>query len=160
MNKLSIIQASYLAGFIDADGSLIAQIVSREDYNLKFQIRVSVLCIQKTNRIHHLKDFQSEIGTGTVRDRGDGIAELAIIGHKNVFELLQQIRPYLRNKKKQANLILRICEQLNQIKNNPQKFLELCELADHVAVLNDSKTRTNITETVKKVFLDLGLTEN
>lgn len=160
MNKLSIVQASYIAGFIDADGSLIAQIVSREDYNLKFQIKVSVLCIQKINRIHHLKDFQSEIGTGTVRDRGDGIAELAIVGQKNVFEFLQQIKPYLRNKKKQANLILRICEQLNQIKNNPQKFLELCELADHVAVLNDSKTRTNTTETVKKVFLRLGLIEN
>ena len=41
-----------------------------------------------------------------------------------------------------------------------EKFLELCELADHVAVLNDSKTRTNTTETVKKVFLRLGLIEN
>jgi hypothetical protein len=160
MNKLSIIQASYLAGFIDADGSILAQIVSREDYVLKFQIRVSVLCIQKRNRMHHLKDFQSEIGKGSIRDRGDGIAEFAIVGHKNVSELLQQIQPYLRNKKKQANCILRICEQLNQIKNNPQKFLELCVLADHVAALNDSRNRTNTTETVKKVLTDLGLIEN
>jgi hypothetical protein len=160
MNKLSIIQASYLAGFIDADGSIIAQIVSREDYVLKFQVRLSILCIQKRNRIHLLKDFQSEIGKGTIRDRGDGIAEYAIVGHKNVSALLQQIQPYLRNKKKQANLILRICEQLNQIKNNPQKFLELCVLADQVAALNDSRNRTYTTETVKKVFLDLGLIEN
>jgi hypothetical protein len=33
-------------------------------------------------------------------------------------------------------------------------------LADQVAALNDSRNRTYTTETVKKVFLDLGLIEN
>lgn len=163
MKTLSIAQASYLAGFIDGDGSILAQIVSRKDYVLKFQIRVSVLCVQKMSRIHHLRDFQNELGKGTIRDRGDGIGEFAIVGYKNVFEVLKQIQPYLRNKKKQANLVLRICEQLNQTldsKNNPQKFIELCEFVDHVAELNDSKTRTNTTETVKKTFIDLGLIQN
>jgi hypothetical protein len=157
MKTLSISQASYLAGFIDADGSIVAQIVSRKDYVLKFQIRVSVICIQQMSRIHHLRDFQTEIGKGTIRDRGDGIAEFAIVGHKNVAAFLKQIIPYLRNKKKQANLVLCICEQLDLTKKNPQKFLELCALADHVAALNDSKNRTNTTEIVKKAFLDLGL---
>lgn len=159
MKTLSLYQASYLAGFIDADGSILAQIVSREDYVLKFQIRVSVICIQKMSRIHHLRDFQTEIGKGTIRDRGDGIAEFSIVGHTNVAGFLKQIQPYLRNKKKQANLVLRICEQLDLTKKDkdPQKFLELCTLADHVAALNDSKNRTNTTETVKKAFLDLGL---
>lgn len=160
MKTLAVAQASYLAGFIDADGSIVAQIIPRKDYLLKFQIRVSVLCIQKMNRVHHLKDFQFEIGKGTIRDRGDGVGEFAIVGQKNVSEVLKQIQPYLRNKKKQANLVLRICEQLDQTKNNPQKFLELCELADHIAVLNDSKNRTNTTETVRTVFRDLGLIKN
>ena len=40
-------QAAYIAGFLDADGSIITQIVSRKDYVLKFQIRVSVIFIQK-----------------------------------------------------------------------------------------------------------------
>lgn len=41
---------SYIAGFIDGDGSIIAQIVRREDYVRKFQIRVSVVFYQKTKR--------------------------------------------------------------------------------------------------------------
>jgi LAGLIDADG endonuclease len=157
MKTLSVEQASYLAGFIDADGSIIAQIVSRKDYVLKFQVRVSVTCIQKMNRIHHLKEFQYEIGKGTIRDRGDGIGEFLIVGHKNVFAFLKQITPYLRNKKKQAKLVIRICEQLDLTKNDPQKFIELCALADQIGALNDSKNRSNTAQQVEKVFIDLGL---
>lgn len=157
MKTLSIAQASYLAGFIDGDGSIFAQIIRRNDYVLKFQIRVSVTCFQKSNRIHLLKDFEKEIGVGVTRDRGDGIAEFSLVGSKNVSSFLQQIQPYLRNKKKQANLILRLCEQINLTKNDPQKFLELCEIADRVAELNDSKNRTMMTREVKNHFLDLGL---
>ena len=157
ITKLSIEQAAYLAGFVDADGSILAQIVRRKDYVLKFQIRVSVLCIQKMSHIHHLRKFKSEIGKGTSRDRGDGIAEFAIVGHKNVSAFLKQILPYLRTKQKQGNLVIRICEQLDQTKNDPQKFLHLCELADRVAKLNDSKKRINTVQTVEKHFLDVGL---
>lgn len=156
MKTLSLEQASYLAGFIDADGSLMAQIVSRKDYFLQFQIRVSVTCIQKMSRIHHLEKFHSEIGIGTIRNRGDGIGEFAIIGHKNVSAFLKQIVPYLRMKKKQANLIIRICEQLDLTKKDPQKFLELCVLSDQVAALNDSSKRSNSAQMVEMVFLDLG----
>lgn len=162
MNKLTVEQACYLAGFIDADGSIIAQIVPRKDYVLGFQLRVSVLCIQKISRVHHLRDFQSQVGAGTVRNRGDGIGEFAILGHKNVSNLLKQISPYLRNKQKQANLVLRICEQLNltTTKRNPQKFLELCALADQVSALNDSsQPRSNTAQTIEQQFKDLGLIE-
>jgi hypothetical protein len=157
MKTLSIEQASYLAGFIDADGSIIAQLVRRKDYILKYQIRVSVTCIQKMSQLHHLKEFQNEIGIGTVRDRGDGIGEFAIVGHKNVSAFLKQITPYLRNKKKQANLVLRICEQLDLTKNDPERFLELCELTDRVSELNYSVGRINSAQQVREVFIDLGL---
>lgn len=36
----------YLAGFIDGDGSLLAQIVHRKDYKHEFQIRISVCFYQ------------------------------------------------------------------------------------------------------------------
>lgn len=41
---------SYLAGFIDGDGCILAQIVRREEYKRKFQIRVTVAMYQKTKR--------------------------------------------------------------------------------------------------------------
>jgi hypothetical protein len=40
----------YLAGFIDGDGSLLAQIVYRKDYKHKFQIKVSVCFYQHKRR--------------------------------------------------------------------------------------------------------------
>nr|QUO99218.1 putative site-specific DNA endonuclease [Oedogonium sp. HN1801B]QUO99247.1 putative site-specific DNA endonuclease [Oedogonium sp. HN1801B] len=159
MKILSVEQASYLAGFIDADGSIVAQIVRRKDYVFKFQVRVSVTCIQKMSQVHHLKEFQNEIGTGTVRDRGDGIGEFAIVGHKNVSAFIKQITPYLRNKKKQANLVLRICEQLDLTKKDPKRFLEICELSDRVSELNYSSVRINTSQQVREVFIDLGLIE-
>ena len=41
---------SYLAGFIDGDGCIMAQIVPRKDYLYKYEIRVSIVLYQKTKR--------------------------------------------------------------------------------------------------------------
>lgn len=157
MKTLTEEQAAYLAGFIDADGSIIAQIVKREDYFLKFQIRVSVLLIQKNKRMHFLKQIQSELSdVGTIRNRGDGVSEFALVGITNTVQLLKQVLPFLRLKKKQANLVIRISEQLILTKNDPKQFLTLCELSDQVANLNDSKNRSITAQTVKTRFQDLG----
>jgi hypothetical protein len=71
--------------------------------------------------------------------------------------LLQKLHPFLRLKQKQANLVIRICEQLSSTKGDFLKFLALCELSDQVARLNDSKKRTVTSATVRKTLLDLKL---
>jgi intein-encoded DNA endonuclease-like protein len=40
-------EKAYIAGFLDGDGSIMAQLVSRKDYRLRYQIRVSVVFYQK-----------------------------------------------------------------------------------------------------------------
>ena len=50
LKRLSPIELSYIAGFLDGDGSIYAQIVKRYDYRLKFQIRVSITFYQKTTQ--------------------------------------------------------------------------------------------------------------
>lgn len=149
-------QAAYLAGFIDGDGSIVAQIVKKDDYVLRYQLRVLIMCVQKKRRSHYLKQIQKQLGAGVFRDRGDGMAEITFVGKLNVLELLAQIRPYLRIKRKQANLITRISEQLGQLQNDPVKFLELCALADRIAELNDSKARTNNVSMVRRSFIEFG----
>lgn len=147
------VQKAYIAGFLDGDGSIIAQFVRKNDYILGFQIRMSAHFIQKMKRIHFLQDLFNEIGLGVVRDRGDGIAEYNIVGAKTLEPFLKAILPYLRIKKKQANLVLKIIEQLPSTKNNQEKFLETCLLVDQVANLNDSKNRS-ITADVVKAHLE------
>ena len=150
---------AYLAGFLDADGSIMAQIVSRPDYIFKYQIRLSISFIQKTKRKHFLIKIQNEIKKGNLRDRGDGISELTLIGWQDVKWILLQMKPFLRIKEKQANLVLKIIEQLPLTKTSPDNFLKICELANQVANLNDSKGRTIITQVVRQRFQDLKLIE-
>jgi len=41
---------SYISGFLDADGSLLAQIIKNNTYKYKFQIRISIIFYQKTTK--------------------------------------------------------------------------------------------------------------
>lgn len=50
LKRLSPVETSYIAGFLDGDGSIYAQIVKRPDTRLKFQIRVSIAFYQKTTQ--------------------------------------------------------------------------------------------------------------
>jgi len=138
----------YLAGFIDGDGSIIAQIVKRSDYKWKYQLRFTLQFTQKTSRLHFLEDLHKTLGVGYVRQRGT-VSDYVITEAKNVYELLKLLQPFLRLKQKQANLVMKIIEQLPSSKDSVHKFLEICEIADHVATLNDSKSRQNTAETVR-----------
>jgi hypothetical protein len=156
MKTLTKEQAAYLAGFIDADGSLIGQIVPQKDYVLKYQVRITMSLIQKTQRKEFLMKWQKLIG-GKIRDRNDGISELNLVGRDNIVPILKQVLPYLMIKTMQAKLILKIAERLPLTKNSPENFLELCLLTDRISNLNDSKKRSITSDVVRREFLILGL---
>lgn len=140
---------AYLAGFIDSDGSLIAQIVRKSDYVYKFQIRLSVQFSQKTSRKHHLEKFRQEIGYGHVVTRGN-MSDFVITEARIVYAFLSLLKPYLRIKVKQANLILKIIQELPSAKVSKEKFIELCKLANQVSALNEpNKPLKNTWELVK-----------
>jgi hypothetical protein len=156
LKKLSTEELSYLAGFIDGDGSINAQIVQRADYKLKFQIRVSITLFQDTKQHWFLLQMNKMIGGGTLRKRNDGISEYALVGKQSVSEMLQVLLPYLKLKRRQAELVLEICEQLSK-KQDGASFLQLCTKADFVGKLNYSKKRTIQSDLVKEIFIQEGL---
>jgi hypothetical protein len=140
----------YLAGFIDADGSIIAQIVKKSDYRFKYQIRLTFQVTQLTKRRWLLESFKELIGAGTIRTRkGGSVSDYVLVEAANVAAILRQIRPFLRVKKKQADLVLRIIEQLPSAKESLEQFYQVCKLTDQVSSLNDSKVKTNTYESVK-----------
>ena len=59
--NLSDRRIGYIAGFLDADGCINAQLVRREDYKFKYQIRVSVTFFQKKKRKHVLLHLQKDL---------------------------------------------------------------------------------------------------
>jgi hypothetical protein len=148
LKQLTSLDLAYLAGVIDGDGCINAQIVRRHDYLRKFQIRVSVTVFQKTTRHWFVLHLQKQIGLGTTRKRPDGMSEYALVGNSSVRELLKALLPYLKLKKKQAQWVLQISESLPK-SQDLQAFLKLCEMVDTVADLNDSKKRILRASTVR-----------
>jgi LAGLIDADG endonuclease len=50
MKLLTHSDCAYIAGFLDGDGSIIAQLILRKDYKFKFQIRLSIQFTQLKKR--------------------------------------------------------------------------------------------------------------
>jgi hypothetical protein len=144
----------YLAGLIDGDGSIVAQMVRRPDYKHRFQIRCTVQVTQLKKRRHFLEKIKDTIGYGYIRDRGN-VSDFILTETRCVYDFLKQISPFLRMKKKQADLILRIIEQIPSSKTSALLFIELCQIADHVAELNDSKKREITAEVVANELREL-----
>jgi hypothetical protein len=134
-------EKAYLAGFIDGDGSINAQLVRRPEYKFKFQIRVTITLFQSTKRHWFLLQLKQRLQCGSVRKRNDGISEYSIVGIDSVAVLCKILLPYLRLKRRQAELVLRITNELS-VKQTQSEFLSLCDIADHIGTLNDSKPRT------------------
>jgi hypothetical protein len=153
MKTMSEISKAYMAGLIDGDGSIIVQLVRKEGYKYLYQIRVSVVISQKTKRYWALIEYQKEIG-GTLRQKPEGVSELAIVGMGPVKALLLELLPYLRMKKRTAELVLEIIDGKNKAVSKDD-FIEVCKKVDKVGELTESKGRKNTSEVVEKTITHL-----
>jgi len=157
LKRLSPLELSYIAGFLDGDGSIYAQIIKRSDYRLGFQIRVSITFYQKTTQHWFLIQLKNQLRYGSLRkNKSNGMSDYTIVGEESVKYCLEALLPSLRLKKRQATLLLQIIEQ-SQKEEEPEAFLTRCELVDQVSRLNDSKRRKMTSETVRSLFLELNL---
>lgn len=152
MNTINEKDLIYLAGFVDGDGSIIAKFILHKDYvkTRPYQISLTVQVTQLTKRKWFLEEIKNIIGEGNVEQRAAGksqVSDYCLVGPAAVGKFLKQIQPYLRLKQKQANLVIRITEQLPH-SQDPEKFYELCKLVDQVSALNDSKNRKNTADIV------------
>ena len=150
-NKLKQEDIIYLAGFIDGDGNILAQIVKKPNYKLKFQITVSITIFQKSSRLWFLEQIFNLLQIGSIRNRPNNISEFTIIGNPPIKKFLTILLPYLKIKKSIANLIITIIDHSVIVKNR-NDFLEVCKLVDKVAELTESKERKITTDYVKSYY--------
>ena len=151
MKELTSEERFYLAGFLDADGSIFAQIVRAKDCKYKHRIRVSIGFYQNKRYSWFLKKLEKKLKCGSRRTKGDDVVEYVITAADPVRNLLLQLKDSLVLKKRQANLVLEILEKKKKMKSKSD-FLEVCRLTDKVAMLNYSKKRTITAEGVEKVL--------
>jgi hypothetical protein len=147
--KMTDEEKAYIAGFLDGDGSIMAQLVFRKDYKLGYQVRTSVVFYQKTNHQDFLLWLKEQLGYGYVRMRNDGMSEYTIVGFREVDHVLTLLCPFLRLKKDLARDVLRIIKSHPvQRKMTAPKLVSLSKLVDKTASFNYSKKRTITTATV------------
>ena len=136
-------EKAYIAGFLDGDGSIIAQLVQRKDYRLGYQIRVSVVFYQKTLHQEFLLWLKKQLGYGYIRARRDGMTEYTIVGFREVELVLTLLYPFLRLKKSLARDVLKIIKMHpGQRKMTKAQLIKLSTLVDKTARFNYSKKRT------------------
>ncbi len=146
---------AYIAGFLDGDGCIMLQLVYRHDYVLGYQIRASIVFYQKQQYRSFLHWLQDQFkGIGYIRNRNDGMSEYTIVGIADVGTVLQLLLPYLRLKKSQAEIALRVISQMpgSGRKMTVEKLLLLAKDVDRFLELNYSKRRIN-TSTKLRAFL-------
>ncbi|PIR58363.1 MAG: hypothetical protein COU70_01255 [Parcubacteria group bacterium CG10_big_fil_rev_8_21_14_0_10_35_15] len=149
------IQKSYLAGFIDGDGSIYVKLTKNNDYKYGYQVCPYVVLYQSSINEWLLKKIQKIIDMGYIRKRNDGVTECIIGRTDSIKKLMKWIKPYALLKQKQIKLMLDILEAKKKVKNK-KDFLELCKLIDYFKALNYSKRRTNTSKKVK-IALDKKL---
>jgi LAGLIDADG endonuclease len=133
-------QASYLAGFMDGDGSIHFQLVRQAEYRYGFYIRASLSLSQSTSARHGLEVIQAFVGGGYLRDRGTGMSDLVITSRPLLRSILMAVEPYVIFKREHVRraliLLARIGPRVGQ-----EEFLRLAREVDAFATLNYSKTK-------------------
>ncbi len=143
---LSQLQKSYLAGFLDGDGSIYAQLKPNPTYKYGFQIAVYVVLFQSQKDQSQFEKICSLIGFGYLRLRKDGILEYIIGKTDDIKIFLKMVKPYVILKAKQVDLMLEILRKKEKIENK-EDFNSLAELIDSFRELNYSKKRKRRTLT-------------
>src|SRR3989344_3971397 len=114
LSKTNPIDLAYIAGFLDGDGSIMLQMHRREAGKETFRVKTVICFYQDSRHIDKIEWIQKVLGCGYIYTRRDRISELRIEGFQRVFEVLTSLKPYLRFKKKQVSLMLKIIPKLQQ----------------------------------------------
>ena len=133
-------EASYVAGFLDGDGSIHFQLVRQKEYRFGFYIRASIAFSQRTTARAGLESLWPLVGSGYLRDRGTGMSDLVITSRPVLLTLLSAVQPYVIFKREHVRRALSLILRLDGIRDG-QEFLQLAREVDVFSTLNYSKTK-------------------
>ncbi len=158
MGSRSKIELSYIAGFLDGDGSLMLQLKKRKDGILKFRFMATICFYQDTRHEKTLYWIKEVLGIGYISKRNDGMTELRINGYKQIREILKSLSPYIRFKKLQTSALLKACEILSNTKFSKLGNTQLKKLVGLILVIQSENYVTKKKKTKNELHKILGLT--
>lgn len=98
---ISEVDRAYVAGFLDADGAIMATIERHTEKKFGYRVRVQLKITQRDQLV--LEWFQNHFGIGTIRQNRT-THDWIVRDVTEVKHLLGLITPYLKAKKSQAEI--------------------------------------------------------
>ena len=142
--NFSLTYKAYLAGLLDGDGSIYVRAKRNSTYRYGFQIACYVAFFQSNKKKNEFKTIFLHNELGKMRERNDGILEYVINRKNSILKLIENIKPFLILKKKQAFLLIKILKNKEKVKSK-KDFENLLKLIDGFRELNYSKKAHIIT---------------
>jgi hypothetical protein len=128
--RFSETEKAYLAGFLDADGAIMASIERHREKKFGFRVRVTLKVSQSDRMI--VDFFWKKARVGSVR-KNRTAHDWNVLDQNHVRKCIEMLEPFLKVKKRQAEKALTI---LRLDKSNQKNFLKAAKLADKVGALN------------------------
>jgi hypothetical protein len=152
---LSEQECAYLAGLIDGEGYLTLHMKHFPQQKgigcMKFHLTPHLDIAQDKSRMEHLKWLQFRIGGSFVMSESRHTVRFEIEGKDNLRGLLLRLLPYLRIKRRVAELLLEACKKLPTTAYRGasyEQWLRLVEIKEEIAAINSS----NNPERLEKVM--------
>ena len=154
MGSRSKTDLAYIAGFLDGDGSLMIQLKKRSDSKKGIRIMLTICFYQDTRHEKPLHWIKSVLGIGYLSRRNDGMSELRINGHGQVENILTDLLPFIRFKRKQAEILLNSVKLIKS--NKDEKSLK--KLVDNIIAIQQENYATRKKRSKSELLSLLGLT--
>lgn len=151
-------ELAYIAGFLDGDGSIMAQIKKRNEGKLGFRIMLTICFYQDTRHAKPLYWIRDVFNIGYISIRNDGITELRVNGYKQVRRILSELLPYIRFKKTQAVATIAIASILSEKRFSVLTRGEKKMVADKIITIQKSNYKSSTKKRSSDVLKILGLT--
>ena len=158
MGSRSKIDLAYIAGFLDGDGSLMLQIKKRKDGKLKWRFMCTICFYQDSRHEKPLYWIKKILDIGYVSQRNDGMSELRINGFEQVRDIIKDLQPFIRFKKKQAEAMYEATDLLTKKKSNKLARKDLLNLVRCIITIQNSNYATKRKKTRKDLLRILDLT--
>lgn len=141
---------AYIAGFLDGDGSLMLQVKKRSDCKSGYRFMATICFYQDARHDKYLFWIKDLLAIGHISKRKDRITELRINGFSSVLAILNDLFPYIKFKKFQAEKMIKACSILCAArstisKNNLLKIVEtICLIQNENYKSTNRKTKEDI----------------
>ena len=142
----SEVELAYASGFLDADGAIMACIEKHNEKKFGFRVRVVLKVSQKDITI--IKWFLETFQTGRIR-KNNTIHDWQIQNQIDCLRMLKIFLPYIKVKKKQAGIAVRILEKSVKDKKD---LMYIANLADTLSRFNvrSKNRRKNFASMIQK----------